>query len=128
MVTDPVDGSFWMTANYNVTTAWSTNVVHFTFDPCELRASAPNAVINNLLAVPNPASSEVEISFESSIDKDVPMVIVDMVGKTVMERTHQVVSGLNEVTLDVHHLENGYYLVKVLTPQGAVVQKLVIQR
>src|SRR5258706_6872374 len=34
MVTDPVDGSFWFTAQYNSTGAWSTKVVHFTFSEC----------------------------------------------------------------------------------------------
>ncbi|MEO6168445.1 MAG: T9SS type A sorting domain-containing protein [Chitinophagales bacterium] len=128
MVADPKDGSFWMTANYNVTTDWTTNVVHFTLDPCPLRVAASAAVINNLLAKPNPASSEVTLSFVSSIDKDVKLQIVNMVGKVVLEQSQQVVSGLNETTLDVRHLENGYYFVKVLALQGEVVQKLVIQR
>jgi hypothetical protein len=42
MVADPVDGSFWFTANYNVTNDWSTKVVHFTFDPCPLRIASSN--------------------------------------------------------------------------------------
>lgn len=32
MVSDPSDGSFWFTANYNPTKNWNTNVVHFTID------------------------------------------------------------------------------------------------
>lgn len=128
MVTDPADGSFWFTGNYNVTTSWSTNVVHFTFDQCPLRVASPDAVINNLLAVPNPASTEVAISFESSMDKDVTIQLVDMVGRAVLEQTEQASSGPNTITLNLQNLDNGYYLVKVLTPQGAVVQKLVIQR
>jgi PKD repeat protein len=36
MVTDPSDGSFWFSANYNPTSDnnWATNIVHFTITPC----------------------------------------------------------------------------------------------
>ncbi len=33
IVTDPVDDSFWFAAQWNKTTKWSTNIVHFTIDP-----------------------------------------------------------------------------------------------
>lgn len=130
MVTDPVDGSFWMTGNYNVTTAWSTNVVHFTFNPCPLRLAGSQATIDisSLLVVPNPASNEVEITFQSVLEKKIQLQVVDVSGKIMLEQSQQVVSGVNKAKLDVHKLPNGYYLVKVATAQGDVVQKLVIQR
>ena len=128
MVADPTDGSFWFTGNYNVTPEWSTNVVHFTFDPCPLRLSAPITVINELKAVPNPATDEVEISFQSSVEENIPVQIVDMAGKIVLQETKAVTSGYNNILLDLHGLENGYYIVKVSTERGSAVQRLVIQR
>lgn len=130
MVTDPVDGSFWFTGNYNVTPSWSTNVVHFTFDPCPLRLASNDvtAVIKDLQVVPNPASNEVEISFMSGIDKKVPIQVIDLSGKIVYQKIEQVNSGLNKAQLDISRLPAGYYLVQVSTPEGKAIQKMVIQR
>jgi len=44
MLTDPADGSFWFTANWNPTANWATNVVHFTFKSC---SPAPAASITS---------------------------------------------------------------------------------
>jgi hypothetical protein len=51
-----------------------------------------------------------------------------MAGKIVMEQKRQVLPGINKTVLDVHELQQGYYLVKVPTLQGDAIQKLVIQR
>ncbi|MEP7256192.1 MAG: T9SS type A sorting domain-containing protein [Ferruginibacter sp.] len=34
MTIDPVDGSFWMTANYNPTGQWATRIANFSITPC----------------------------------------------------------------------------------------------
>jgi hypothetical protein len=128
MVSDPKDGSFWFTGNYNVTNDWTTSVVHFTFDQCPMKVGASNEIIGGLSAVPNPAADKVTISFSSTIEDKVPVRIVDMTGKVALEKIQQVTKGFNSSTFDVSGLQSGYYLVKVLAPEGTAVQKLVIQR
>lgn len=131
IVTDPVDGSFWFTANYNPSSSWATNVVHFTINLCgsskesQLTASA----ISNFSIAPVPATNQVKITFSNNgSDTQLPLRIFDLSGKIVLEQTVQISKGYNELTIDVQALKNGYYITKFFPSGGAAfVQRLVIQ-
>jgi hypothetical protein len=136
IVTDPTDDSFWFTANYNVSSAWSTNVVHFNFSNCppvangdgseaRVSASQENAAMK---VIPNPANNEIKISFYSNANQNVPVQIFDMTGKIVLQQNLSSVSGSNTSVIDVHSIESGCYFVKLSAATGIQTQRLIIQR
>jgi hypothetical protein len=139
MVTDPVDGSFWFTGEYNPTKSWGTNIVHFTFSACATAApqtsgnevsgiTSPSLLQQSLSVVPNPASDQVKIVFSSESEGIANMQITDITGKTVIQQNSQMAADVNTSNIDVHSLASGYYLVKVADGKSAATQKLIIQR
>ena len=137
MVTDPADGSFWFTGQYNATSAWSTNVVHFNFSNCPVIAGprsisgideTGNLLNSSLSIVPNPATEEVKISFDAENSENSLLQVIDMTGKLVLEQNKQVAPDNNTTTVNVGSLANGYYLVKVMQGKNSATRKLVIER
>ncbi|MEO5674491.1 MAG: hypothetical protein ABIQ74_07565, partial [Chitinophagales bacterium] len=67
LVTDPVDGSFWLTGQYNPSSAWSTNVTHFTLETCTATITPPVNISNEEFKVtPNPATDNIVVSVFST--------------------------------------------------------------
>ena len=61
MVSDPTDGSFWFTAQYNASSKWSTRVIQFSADSCttdQIETSA-NTIVQ---WYPNPANNLLHVS------------------------------------------------------------------
>ncbi len=133
MVTDPTDGSFWFTGNYNPTSNWATSVVHFTINTVAAGQQAAVAAANTakatagFIAQPNPASNEIKISFTGTDAAKLPLQIVDMNGKLVMQQIFTTAKGNNETTLNVQQLQNGYYFVRILNGKETLTQKVLIQ-
>jgi len=130
IVTDPSDGSFWFTANYNPTSNWSTNVVHFTITDCPPLRESPsdNTVAYHFSIAPNPASTEIKISFNSVSMQNAMLQIVDITGKTVIEKVLPLTTGNNSVAMDIQSLSNGCYFVKMIAESGTSVQRILIAR
>lgn len=128
MVTDPVDGSFWFSANYNPTSNWSTNVTHFTIDACVATGTANTISSSLILSVkPVPASTEIEVSISGDDLERLPLQIVDLTGKVVLGKTITLNSGLAKTMVDVHSIQNGFYLLKAQTSAGPSIQRIIIQ-
>jgi hypothetical protein len=138
MVTDPADGSFWFTAQYNSGSTWSTKVVHFAFSDCPVPAfktdetaginETEGAAVEKLQIVPNPAATEVLVSFITGNETEATIQIFDMNGRLALEQ-HQSLSGLaNNIRLNTAMLTNGNYLLRVVTPAGSASKRLVIQK
>lgn len=128
IVTDPSDGSFWLTGQYNPTQDWSTNVTHFTIDACVALNTPAVSANENFKIVPNPAVNEVKIIAECTADKNVQVQLIDLSGKKVLQQTFLMHKGSNTSTLDVHTVVDGFYFVQLRTKEGVQIQRVVIQR
>jgi hypothetical protein len=127
--TDPTDGSFWLTGQYNATAEWSTNVTHFTIGPCVAVNAAPvSSVDESFKIIPNPAANEISIIEESSEKENALIQVVDLSGKIVLKQTFHLQEGSNTSTLDVHSVPGGFYFVQLKTNRGIQFQRVVIQR
>ena len=76
---------------------------------------------------PNPAYSEVNVVYKSSIDSKITIELLDYKGKVVSKYTTSVYEGINNSTIDINNISRGLYMVrlkdtktKILTKQLAI--------
>ncbi len=72
-----------------------------------------NELERSLNVYPNPSSGLVNLEYSLDRGVNVKMVITDVVGKVVMERTILPASGAQRETLDMNELSNGIYILKL---------------
>ncbi len=133
MVTDPVDGSFWFTGNYNPTAYWATNVVHFNLQACPVAptelSSVKSLVTENkkkFNVIPNPASEHIVISLNENTSEKILIRIYDATGLKWVEKTVFANPGINSFEIDTHVLIAGSYLITMLAQDKTETQKLII--
>ncbi|MCX2740231.1 T9SS type A sorting domain-containing protein [Pontibacter anaerobius] len=75
-------------------------------------------------ASPNPASTELKVSFKSENDKGRRISIVSETGKTVKEtRSHSA-----SIVLNVREIPAGTYYLKIVSDEGTSVRRILIER
>lgn len=79
---------------------------------------------------PNPASHLAMLGFDLEKPETATLSIYDLQGQIVQSRLHQLVSGYNELEMDVSGLPAGVYLVKLMgeTPETRGLRKLIVER
>lgn len=73
---------------------------------------------------PNPAREEVEVRIKGMTDEG-RLAVSDMAGREVLSRT--VPAGTESLTLRLHGLRPGSYVVTLTAPSGKAVRKLVVR-
>lgn len=114
---------------FNVTTQWDTvpggidqwDSLNAHYCLCEHGTALEyEEVIRSFDLFPNPASSEVEISFDNGIDR---IMIYDISGKQVFES--QDLDGIRQRSLDISSLKEGMYMVRILSDDRILSRKLM---
>ncbi|HYK46262.1 MAG TPA: T9SS type A sorting domain-containing protein, partial [Parafilimonas sp.] len=77
-----------------------------------------SSVSDDVIALPNPASNIVHISFAASEIYNYTIFLSDINGKVVAEKTGITVKGENLVSFNVRNYANGIYLVTVMKENG----------
>lgn len=67
---------------------------------------------------PNPTTDEVNIVFESTVDKNTQVVVFDFNGKAVIQTTTPAQKGWNKATLNVKNLSSGIYFIHIPGSEG----------
>lgn len=81
-----------------------------------------------LRLLPNPAVSALTLSVQSSREGSVLLQLMDMNGKILRKETMPVRAGSNALSMEgLERFARGQYLVKLSTPEGVMVQKLLLQ-
>ena len=78
-----------------------------------LAGISTNELERSLNVYPNPTTGLVNLEYSLDQGAKVNVVISDVVGKVVMERTLQPANGAQRQTLDLNSLSNGIYILKV---------------
>ena len=126
---DPVDGSFWISGQYNPTSNWGTRVAHFTVDACvPTTVTSPVSSNDHLKLAPNPATNRIDVSMISAMDEEGILSVIDISGKIVLQQTLSLHKGDNASALDVHTVKDGFYIVQLKTQEGLMIQNVMIQR
>lgn len=140
LVTDPVDGTFWFTSNYNPGSSWKTRVIHFALDTCGYIPSdttidtsvidTNTLVLQGLLThfglQPIPADDHIDISFGAAFPSKGSVVLYDISGHIIRSKEISIREGENDLMLPVADLPQGHYIIKLLMEQGSESRKCII--
>jgi len=77
---------------------------------------------------PNPTNGMVTVELYTLDQKMVQISLVDLLGKTVLENTFTFDQGLIKKTINLDHLNNGLYLIKLESEGKMYTEKLVIDK
>ncbi|MBX2959480.1 MAG: T9SS type A sorting domain-containing protein [Flavobacteriales bacterium] len=84
--------------------------------------------INSLKVYPNPFNDFVYVSFNVIKPTVTSIVITDVLGNTIETLVDKEISGLNTFVWNAENKSNGIYFLKILTPTGLNVEKLLLNR
>ena len=87
----------------------------------------PAAQLNNrfISVFPNPFISRVVVQFQSEGNQNVYLQLADMTGKMLKANSYQVQPGINQLQLNAGGLPAGMYLLKLITREGIITEKLI---
>lgn len=85
------------------------------------------ATANELLAQPNPAASEVMVSFVSDMEGDKEISVIDYSGRIVQSISCIAVEGYNKVPIDLNSLARGSYIIQIADEFSVSQTQLIIQ-
>jgi hypothetical protein len=90
-----------------------------------------NTPVIGLDIYPNPASSEIFISFRYDYPEQVRMELSDITGRTIASYSKHAVPGeeqIKKISLEGLELSNGIYFIRVVAGKAIGVKKLVVQK
>ena len=67
---------------------------------------------------PNPTERELNLVITSPRSEKVMIIVADLTGKIVMQRSTQLMIGNNQETLNVQQLSSGTYIIKAVCANG----------
>lgn len=81
---------------------------------------------NSLSLYPNPNDGHFTLAFEFTQSKDVTIEVFDVTGRTVYSEKQSNISSYRK-DLDLSTAESGMYQVRIITTEGVVTQKIIVQ-
>ncbi len=91
----------------------------------EVVAEENGIKISSVRLFPNPAAQFINVEYETSLEGDVEMMVVDMMGRTVFMIQDAKKEGYKKQEINVSNLESGYYMVIIRQGDAQVAKKFV---
>ena len=113
------------------------STTQFNLDPRSLADFIPVDTatgINNInerltaMVYPNPASTQLNVAFESDFNQPVVSKMFDVTGREVFAETSSTTSGVNTIHLNTTNLTDGLYVLEVRLGEKTMVTKINIVR
>ena len=82
----------------------------------------------NLLLYPNPAISNVTISFKAETSQSAVLYVRSLSGGLLFTKPMALKSGENNLSLPVSNLDNGIYVIELSTPDRKLINRLTVMR
>ncbi len=87
-----------------------------------------NSSIQNMSVMPNPASSQISVSYSLLQSNDAELSIIDMTGRKVQTmKLNNMAPGKHSTLLDVSSLKDGLYLCRLTTADASMVRFLQVR-
>jgi len=96
------------------------------FDYSTIAAVAPQPTLWNLKVLPNPTTEKINYSFESAVNIDGLVTLIDITGRVWIEENRRVNVGIQTHQLKVEALPTGIYLLKIRAGNHQMSQKTLI--
>jgi hypothetical protein len=68
---------------------------------------------NDFLIAPNPATNQINLSFQQSVDNETNLLIIDLNGNILQSTNLKQINTNERITLNVSNLSNGSYFIAV---------------
>jgi hypothetical protein len=126
----PVRVILYVTDVYGCTTSCETTIYCQAGDT-DLAAPNPNGTdadeSNDALTIwPNPTDGAVDIRLNFSEKYIYQVSVVNLLGETVLTKDVESIPGLNELHLDLSHLSEGTYFIKIESPEFQSLRKIML--
>jgi len=83
-------------------------------------------LITKLRIYPNPAKTDVTVSFNSSMNQSATLIIRSIAGEVMKKKSITLAEMDNRVSVSTNGLSNGLYVVELITPEKTFVNKLTV--
>jgi hypothetical protein len=88
-----------------------------------------NTFVNSVSVYPNPAVSTANVSFNLKNNANVDITVTDVTGKVVYSNTlSNVVAGNQKVVINTESLNNGIYMVNIISNGSKTTEKFVVKK
>ncbi len=91
----------------------------------QVATQAPISGLHGVQANPNPTSGITQLNVQSDVSVDAQIVVNNILGATVYQQTTQLVSGSNQLNIDLSALPTGAYVVRILAGKSAAALKII---
>lgn len=101
------------------------------FEFTTLDATSVSEIINakDISISPNPISTDLKLSFDSSVNSNATITMIDLTGKVVFNIDNkQIHPGMNIFEIDVNNLNPGVYFLSVNGHKFSLSQKIIISK
>ena len=107
-------------------------IIYLEIDTTELNNTSTNiseiSSLNTISIYPNPTASFTNVNLYSSVNKNIILRLTNIIGKIVSEVNIHVVSGNNNINLDVSNLKTGIYFINSESINESKSIKLIISK
>jgi hypothetical protein len=93
----------------------------------ETQPQLTDAALNIASIFPNPTNGKLNVQFVAAADQLVEIMITDVAGRIVQTSSMNAVAGDNFTTIDMLHLENGYYNIMIYDGKNKTCEKVLKQ-
>ncbi|MEP7264648.1 MAG: T9SS type A sorting domain-containing protein [Bacteroidota bacterium] len=83
---------------------------------------------DGLYIYPNPATDQVNMEIEALYNEKVNVAIIDITGRSVYSSEVELNSGINKISINTNHYNEGLYMVKVTRENKETISRLIINR
>ncbi|MBL0103780.1 MAG: T9SS type A sorting domain-containing protein [Bacteroidetes bacterium] len=103
-----------------------SRILSIVVNPCRLSNPTTEGAGSNVIAYPNPASTQFTVSFDATAGNYYSVRILDITGRIVLSRSHITNDGTNTEIFDVAEFTRGIYLVEVIRKNSREVIKMIV--
>jgi len=94
--------------------------------PCATLGDSPQTEMLPMQVWPNPAGSEVNVSFWNPYEGQVRTRLFDIAGRSVLDKVWNAIDGEQHLVLSLEGLPTGLYQLRVESPSGNSTRKLMV--
>lgn len=123
--TNPTTGNIRVKAN-NACGSSSNRSISVTSTTCPKISDFDQNVVS-LSAVPNPASTYIEVAYRSTSESRAEVRINNILGQTIYKQVVNPDKGLNNFMIDLRKLAKGVYILSVIQDGKQQAQRLIIE-
>jgi hypothetical protein len=81
--------------------------------------------ISDFIVYPNPTKNNITIAFDSVVNNDVAISIIDILGRTVIKNKYSSLNNRFNETISLSSLNNGVYLISIKQGNKTITKKMI---